>query len=382
MANVLGVYNPQFYANEALIALRKSLGMASRVHLGFDEERRSFNKGEVINIRRPSTFTVQDAPGTAEDVNTGTVQISLDYWREVKFKLSDKELAFTGERIINDHIAPAAYELGNDVDEKLSTLWEKVPHEVNKVGSPTALVGTDIVDVRQTMFANKVPLHDMANMHLMIDGQAEAEFLKDSAFVQHQGAGLEGVATQRSGHLTNKYGFEIFANQNVQTSGTVGTNVDLDGLTTAAHSAGATNIAVDNFSSAGTFVVGDIVTIGGVNYTITADVTMSSGAGTLQIFPALVAATTDNQAVTAQMRVAGAQNLAFHRNAFALVTAPLSNIGGQLGAKIGVAQDPVSGLAVRSRMYYVGNSSEVHVALDVLYGFQELDGNLACRMAS
>jgi len=57
----------------------------------------------------------------------------------------------------------------------------------------------------------------------------------------------------------------------------------------------------------------------------------------------------------------------------------LSEIGNQLGAKIATITDPVSGLSLRSRLYYIGNSSEVNVALDVLYGFKILDGDLACR---
>ena len=32
--NVLGIYDPLFYANEGLIALHEALGMAARVHRG------------------------------------------------------------------------------------------------------------------------------------------------------------------------------------------------------------------------------------------------------------------------------------------------------------------------------------------------------------
>ena len=59
MANTLGNYNPIFYANEALIWLQKALGMASRVHLGYDAERRSVSQGQTISIRRPGSFTAQ-----------------------------------------------------------------------------------------------------------------------------------------------------------------------------------------------------------------------------------------------------------------------------------------------------------------------------------
>ena len=63
MSNTLGNYDPIFYAQEALIALNKALGMAGRVHRGYDPNPQQ--KGSVINITRPSVFE-------ATEVNTGT----------------------------------------------------------------------------------------------------------------------------------------------------------------------------------------------------------------------------------------------------------------------------------------------------------------------
>ncbi len=91
MANTLSVYDPIFYAQEALIQLEKALGMAGRVYRGYEKSPQE--PGKVISIRRPSTFTAQDAPGSDMDIDAGEVQIILDQWKEVKFKLTDKELA-------------------------------------------------------------------------------------------------------------------------------------------------------------------------------------------------------------------------------------------------------------------------------------------------
>ena len=78
MPNTLGVYNPVFFAQEALRQLEAVMGLANRVYMGYDEERRSFGLGETINIRRPSTFIAQNAPSAAQDVNTETVAVTLD----------------------------------------------------------------------------------------------------------------------------------------------------------------------------------------------------------------------------------------------------------------------------------------------------------------
>jgi len=91
--NVLGIYDPYFYANEGLIALEATLGMAARVHRGYDKE--SKTKGSTIEIKRPGTFIAQDAPSTDQNIETSYVEMKLDQWKEVKFSLTDKELSFT-----------------------------------------------------------------------------------------------------------------------------------------------------------------------------------------------------------------------------------------------------------------------------------------------
>ena len=114
MGNSLTAYQPTFYAQEALIHLEKALGMAVRVHRGYDEERRSANLGQSITIRRPGSFSTQaGGTGSTPDLQAESVTIALDNWREVKFAVTDKELAYGGERLVDEHIAPAAYALAS-----------------------------------------------------------------------------------------------------------------------------------------------------------------------------------------------------------------------------------------------------------------------------
>lgn len=376
MPNTLSVYDPLFYAQEAIIQLEKVLGMAGRVHRGYDKLPQQ--KGSVISISKPSTFVAQDAPSPAQDVTAGEVQIALNYWREVKFKLTDKELTFTGEKIINDHIRPAAYALADDIDQKLSLLYRDIPwYVVNS--SPCAVA--DLTALQRVMFGNRVPA---AQRHLMLSGVQQEEFLNLAAFSQWQGAGQAGADTQMEGSLGVKYGYEIFANQNVQTH-TQGVAADATGALNGAASKGATVISFDGVSNDATFKAGDSFVLAGnaQRYVFAADAT-ASGAGAVtnaSIFPALVQDYANDVVMTINL-VGGEQGVAFHRNAFALAMAPLSEMGNQLGARIATVTDPVSNLALRSRIYYVGNSSEVHVALDVLYGIKTLDGNLGARLVN
>lgn len=382
VTNVLGYYNPYFYANEALIALENSLGLAARVHRGFDAERSSFKKGEYVNIRKPSTYTAASAPVThanAQNTATESVQIRLNQWKEVKFAITDAELAYSGEQIINDHIRPAAYALADNIDNALADLYIYVGNYYNCAAAASEAL-TDITGPRKVLFDLGVPIGDAENMHYMIGSTMEAGFLGLSAFAQHQGAGDVGVETQLKGTLGYKFGVEIFANQNVN-SHTSGACADTAGAIAGDEVAGATDITIDDLTDTHTVKAGDMFTIAGdtTKYAFTADGTVASNALTdIGISPALKADAAEDAVVTI-VATDHTANMMFHKNAFALAMAPLPSMANELGAKVATVTDPKSGVSVRSRLYYDGEDSAVYVALDVLYGVKCLDPQFACR---
>jgi len=241
-------------------------------------------------------------------------------------------------------------------------------------------VAADIVNINTGLFGQNVPMDDSA-LHLMIDGGTYGAFLKDSTFNQNQGAGEAGVQTQMRGSLGRKFGFEIFRNQNVQshTMGTASTaTLAVQGLTAA----GATTITLDAATVTGTLVPGDTFVIAGntQRYSVTNTVTAAANAfAGVTITPGLAAAAADNAVVTASLDN-HVMNVGFHKNAFALAMAPLSEVGNGLGARMSTVADPITGLALRSRIWYEGGTSKVYVGLDALYGVKTLDPNLARRL--
>lgn len=373
-------YDPYFYANEAILQLEQALGMANRVHRGYSRDAQ--HKGSIIEIRTPDNFTAQDAPSNAQDLEPTYQQITLNKWKEVKFKMTDKEFSLASSAVIDEHIRPAAYALAQDVDSSLNNLYKDIPWFYDLSATPAA---ADITGVRKVMFDNLVPLTDAPNMHLEIDGAAEMGFLNLSAFTQQQGAADKGVQAQTDANLGRKYGFNIFSNQNVKTH-TKGTCNDtaLQVNNGAGYAVGTTTVALDAVDGGvtGTLVQGDVIKFSGHSqqYVVTALSTASGNAfAAVQIFPALKAAVVDDEAVTVYLDNHTA-NLAFHRNAFALATAPLSDMGNELGAKIASVADPITGLALRSRIFYVGDTSSIYVALDILYGVKTIDPNKAARL--
>ena len=382
MANTLGVYNPIFYANEALIHLEKALGMASRVHRGYEQERNVRQVGDTINIRKPSTFTAQSAPASAQDLETGTVSVSLDQWKEVKFALSDQELAYTERnggqvRIISDHIRPAAYALADNIDQFLNGLYADIPWADDAQGSASLV---DLTAPYKTLFGNNVPMNE-GMLHLEIDGIQQANFQQLSVFHDASVRGAGMTETLRRGSLGVTMGFEVFANQNVRVH-TKGTLSDTTPALKGAHAKGATTVTMDDTTLTGTLKKGDTFVLAGhtQRYAVTADGTASANEITVPVTPALVQDYPDDSAITVSLDNHTAM-LAFHRNAFAFASAPLpDNIPSQLGAQVATVTDPITGLSIRSRMFYIGDTSKVVVALDVLYGGKTLDPNLASRL--
>lgn len=382
MTNTLNLYDPLFYAQEAILQLHKALGLAGRVHRGYDKTPQQ--KGSTIMINIPSTFVATDVNtstgGTTQDLKPASTSVVLDQWKEVKFALTDKELTFTGEQIINDHITPAAYALADKIDQTLAGLYKGVPWKATMAGSTMAVA--DILALRKQLFDNKVPLND-GNIHVMLDSTSEAELLALTAFSQNQGAGNTGVNTQMTGYLGQKYGMEFFANQNT-ISHTSGGDADVAGVAGAAL-IGATTMNVTSVGASAPFKAGDTFTIAGhtQHYVLTADATASTGTITAMTFsPGLEVATAGSEVLTFEVPSAGATKtevLAFHRNAFCLAMAPLSEMGNNLGARIASVSDPVSNLSLRSRLFYDAEHSTIKVALDVLFGVKTLDGNKAMR---
>lgn len=367
MANTLGVYDPLFYANEALRILKKVLGVSSRVYRGYEKSPQE--PGSVINIPTPQEFTATDAPATATDLAPSVIQLTLDSWKEVKFKMTDKDLSLSKPQIITDHIEPAVYALVDKIDTDLITkMYQSTGYEH---GLSAALAVADILAVRKLAGDNKMP---SGNRHFMLDTTLGSEALALSAFTQWQGAGSDGQMAQRTGNLGMRFGFDFFESQNVQTH-TAGAITDGTGAkVSTAYAVGVTSIVVNDATSlTGTVKAGDFFTIAGdtTKYAITANATASGNAVTLAISPSLQVAVSGAEAVTFT-QTSGNMSLAWHRNAVALAMAPLSTMGRELGAQVETVSDPDTGISVRARRYYIGDSSVVGFAFDVLYGIRVL----------
>lgn len=372
-------YDPYSYANELLAYLKNSLGMAARVHRGFDKAPNE--KGSVIQLRRPEVFTADSMPAAAADVTPDYVNITLDQWYGKLITLSDKELAFSKEQVFNDYIQPMAYSIANKIDQTLALLYKDVPWYTTN-STPCAVA--DLTALQRIMFLRGVPEDNQR--HLMLSGTQREEFLNLAAFSQFQGAGAAGTETQLNGSLGTKYTFEVFANQNVQTH-TAGTASDLAAAVSTEAAKGATSMIIKEYEASGTVKAGDIFVVAGNSqqYAITANASASGGVATVSFTPPLVETAHVNDVVTVTLvggtgTTTSEQGIAFHRQAFALAMGVLPD--NLPGINVYTATDPVSGLSIRARRFAVGLTSQNYLGVDALWGVKTLNPNMACRLVN
>jgi hypothetical protein len=148
---------------------------------------------------------------------------------------------------------------------------------------------------------------------------------------------------------------------------------------------------------------GDVFTIAGVfavhpetktqyshlqQFVVTADATANgSGEVTLSISPSIVASgatqnvsngAADDKAITfvGAASTTYGQNLAYHEDAFAFVTADLLLPGGVDMA----AREVYDGISMRIVRAYDINNDNMPCRIDVLYGYETLRAQLACRI--
>lgn len=146
-----------------------------------------------------------------------------------------------------------------------------------------------------------------------------------------------------------------------------------------AYAAGWTKeIVVDGWTATKAPQVGQLIAFstGGSRhtYTIIESYLSASGEQSLLLDRPLDSAVADND--LAFPGPAGAFNLAFHRDALALVSRPLAAPNSQFGVKAGVMSH--NNVAMRVTMQYDSSVQGTRVTMDMLCGYAVLDTNLAC----
>ena len=384
------ILTPTIIAKEALMQLENNLVLGNLVYRGYKKE---FVKiGDEVTIRKPVRFVATDgATISVQDVEEKSTSLKIDKRLILAWKFSSEELTLSIEEYSKRYIQPAVGALQQSIDSAIADLYIEVPNAVGTAGSaPATFAELGLAGEMLDNFATPEK-----GRSLVLDPTARWK-LADAFKGFYQPTMVERFLKEAS--LGRVGGFDIFGDQNIKkhTKG-VATGTP---LTNGADQVGA-SIITDGWtvSTVGILKKGDVITFAGTyavnpiskqstgvlrHFVVTADVDSDAGGNaTIPISPTAVL-TGNYQNVSAAIADGSAivtladhtANLAFHKNAIALVNVPIELPDGAAFK----AQETHNGLSVRVvKDYDITNDQDI-IRIDIMFGTKVIYPDLAVRL--
>lgn len=362
-------------AERALPLLAEKCAMFPLVYRG--EYDGTFKKaGDTVQIRKPVRTSAIDTSGdisaSLKDVKEASVEIKLDNQYGVPVALSSKELTLNIDDFTRLVTTPAITAIAENINGAVLDLYKDIPYFVGTSGAAPSTLA-DIAGVAKILNVNLAPNEERA---IVMDFAAEAKLRELSSLVAVDASGTNEAL--RRGVLGTVFGMMLASDGQVKTH-TAGAYTTLADVTATA-ALGDTELVLTSAAGAAVtkLLKGDLIKVGTAQYVVTADtVAAIAGVVTAKVYPAVkaahVAAVTTFPDVTATAHTA---NLAFQKDAFGLVMAPLdSPMGGADSAVVSY-----KGLSIRVIMDYAFGTDKNMIRFDVLYGTKTLIPELAVRL--
>lgn len=360
------ILTPQIIANEALMVLQSNLVMANLVHRDYSKE---FVKvGDTITVRKPAKFVAKNFTGqtSAQDITEGSVTVKMDRFRDITVNVGAKELTLDIKDFSEQVVTPAMQAIAQAIDADLLAVG------ISKAGKSAAVSSTpvinDIAGVGKALDMSKAPRN---NRRLVLPPTTLYKYNTLDNFAKQCYKG-DSEALKES-EIGKVYTCETYMSQNCPENQNVAAGTVKSYKVTGAKD--ATQFTVSDGSAAtGTILKGDQLIVNGYLYTVTENVTLASGAGTIKVDQNIPETITE---ATEAFVVNKAHALGFHRNGLALVTRNLELPLGNKNAYIASAD----GLGVRVVMDYDSDKKQDKVSFDIIYGITELDADLLVDFA-
>lgn len=428
--------NATEYANVMLLLLKNQLVWGKLVDGQFKNQVSDEN-GLTINVKRPPRF-VDRSDGTAalalQDVLTGSANVAVDQYSKVHISVGDIEYITNYNSLMqNATMKSAAYRLAQSIDmfiagkTKLFHAWV-AGGQAGGAGGTNAAGGvapihtvSEAMSVHTRLMTQGVP--NDGSLSGVMDF-TDAELVRGGLTGTYMD-NLNQTALQKV-RVPIVSEIDWYATQNVPQI-TTGTRTQGDGSSAGGQVNGANQnvnyrsvkttmtqtLAINGLTGSMTIKAGEVFTIQNVyawdwranqqlpylqQFTVTADATMSSGAGNLTISPPIIVQGTSDgtdvygntafatvgtvPASGAYIKFVGALSTslnirsAFHKRAISLVSVPLHMPFTGVAAQ---ATDPETGISIR---YWRGSdiSTGAHIhRWDCMYGAAVMDPFLGAR---
>lgn len=368
--------------------------------------------GSSINMRLPAKYTVRTgATFSGQDhVERSTpIAVLSQYGVDLSFTTADRTLSL--DDFSKRCLRPAVKQLASKIEfDALSAAYKYVNRYTNATTN-AALTYRYFQKSGQALTDELSPLTDR---YSILNPASMVEFLDATKGLFAAKSNLDEQF--REGMMGRTGGFDVGENTllPVHTTGSLAgsplTNGATLGTSTTANSwVSTTTLNIDGATSLTTIKAGDIITLSGVyavhpeskantgrlqTFVVQADVTLTTAATGYDVVvkPALIygagnafkntvlsgVSDTDGLTVTriGAASTAFAQDLFFHKDAFAVATVDLEDVS-EYGAQC--ARAVSDGVSMRFVQQYDSVNDKVVGRLDVLWGFAPLLPELACR---
>ncbi|MDO8408890.1 MAG: P22 phage major capsid protein family protein [Phenylobacterium sp.] len=397
MANSL--LSPTAVTREALRVLHQKLNFVGSITREYDDSfaRQGAKVGDTLKVRLPNQYVVRTGPTLdAQDTTETSVELKVQTQKGVDLNFTSVDLTLSLDDFSERIIEPAMSVLAANIEADAMGMYKDVYNQVNNQGAAASFA--KILQGRKIQVDNLAPLagrtcnlNTQDNVDLV---DALKGLFNDKASISKQ---------YREGFMGRSAGFDFMENT-LWPSHTVGTKAGSP-LVNGAGQTGGT-LATDGWSNSSAILkAGDVFTITGVfrvhpetkqstgvqqQFVVRADASSNgSGVASLQISPAIITTGAAQNVSNApgdnmQIQVAGTGaaahgiSMAYHKGAFAFATADMVMPRGVDFA----AREVFDGVSMRIVRQYDINNDKFPCRLDVLYGFQTLRPQLACRLAN
>lgn len=284
-------------------------------------------QGGTVEVLIPPEFATRDVvPASTPPVSDAppsptVVPVTLDYWKEVNFPLTEKHINLieNADGTVPMFIAQAAATLGDEISETIAAQYTGIYGFVGTPGETPFGSDTSVAQAARTMLVKQQCPKVMRQLVLDPDAFGNATGL--SAFANAQASGT--TLTIAEGEIGRKLGFYWHEDMAIarHTTGAAG-SVLVDQGTGA--SLGQTTAHFDGFTTKAS--VGDVFTVAGDSqtYVVTACTDLVGTDADVSFQPAAKEAWDDNAAVT--FKASHQVNLAFNPYAFAFSSRPAAQL--------------------------------------------------------
>ncbi|MBQ7257791.1 MAG: P22 coat protein [Abditibacteriota bacterium] len=355
MANTF--LTPSIIAKEAVMILENNLIAGSLAYKNFSSE---FSKvGDTITVRKPATFVANDFSSSISVQNateTG-ITLKLDKFKDVSFAVTTKDLSLTLNQFSEQLLQPAMRALHQQIDSDVLSVANEFPYFYTRGAS--ASIG-DFAQMGKILNNNKAP---MDNRYCVMSADHYADYISlDGIYNAEKSGTTDGLRRASLGRVMD---FETYMDQNIP---------DLpENTTTTGNATGTAGNDYITVATSSDVPIGSMFTIAGDTtiYTVTGKDTTNKK---INIYPLLQA---DASSAALTFKTGKKSSLFFHKNAIALVSAPLEVLSANR-----TASESWNGITIRVTMDYDINTKKDIISVDCLYGVKVIDTALGARLVS